>query len=189
MTDAPPPTPSIPRIVLDTNVCLDLFVFADPRVATLHAALRERRIEAVTDAACRGEWQRVLAYPQWKLDDDAQSDRLARFDALVVLLGDGGGEVGNVLDTTGSTPADASAPPASDVLPRCRDPDDQKFLELALRTGANWLLSRDHHLLSMNRRLQRSGLFPVLTPQQWEHWEAARNAPAPATADPSLHSG
>ena len=29
-----------PRIVLDTNVCLDLFVFGDPRVAALRDALR-----------------------------------------------------------------------------------------------------------------------------------------------------
>ena len=31
---------SVPRIVLDTNVCLDLWVFADPGCAAVLAALR-----------------------------------------------------------------------------------------------------------------------------------------------------
>jgi predicted nucleic acid-binding protein len=41
------------RIVLDTNVCLDLFVFNDPRWAALLAAIESGEVEAVTRADCR----------------------------------------------------------------------------------------------------------------------------------------
>ena len=69
--------------MLDTNVCLDLFVFGDPRVAALAHALEQRRLQAFTDVHCRDEWRRVLAYPQWALSASAQALHLARFDAAV----------------------------------------------------------------------------------------------------------
>ena len=40
------------RIVLDTNVCLDLFVFKDPRWDGLLAALESGAVEAITRADC-----------------------------------------------------------------------------------------------------------------------------------------
>jgi predicted nucleic acid-binding protein len=57
------------RIVIDTNVCLDLFVFRDPRWTVLHQALKEGRIEAVTRDDCRNEWLAVLKYDHLPLDD------------------------------------------------------------------------------------------------------------------------
>ena len=56
------------RIVLDTNVCLDLFVFNDPRSAALEAVLQSASVQAVTREDCRNEWLLVLAYPQFALD-------------------------------------------------------------------------------------------------------------------------
>ena len=44
------------RVVLDTNVCLDLFVFRDPRWAALQAALEQGTVEAYTREDCRSEW-------------------------------------------------------------------------------------------------------------------------------------
>ncbi|WP_208456921.1 PIN domain-containing protein [Lysobacter solisilvae (ex Woo and Kim 2020)] len=139
-----------PVIVLDTNVCLDLFVFADPRCVGLLQALQAAEVAAVTDDACREEWRRVLFYPVLRLDDAARAAAHARFDALVQRLPDAGD-------------ADVSDPPPL----RCRDPHDQKFLDLALRTGAHWLLSRDDHLLSLARRARRANLFAILTPEAW----------------------
>jgi len=52
-----------PRVVLDTNVCLDLFLFRDAACAPLAGALADGRVQAVADAACREEWLRVLHYP------------------------------------------------------------------------------------------------------------------------------
>lgn len=137
------------RIVLDTNVCLDLFVFDDPRCARLHASLRAGEVIAVTDQACRAEWLRVLEYPALALDVHARAAATARFDA--------------VMQPWPSTPAAPDAPPP----PRCRDPDDQKFLDLAIRARARWLLTRDDHLLRLARRAARDGLFVIQPPQLW----------------------
>lgn len=142
---------SIPRIVLDTNVCLDLFVFDDPRIARLRDAMRTGAIEAMTDTPCREEWRRVLAYPALALPETRQSAALAEFDHLVTRCAE-----------------DAlPAPTNARRLPRCRDPDDQKFLELAACSGARWLLTRDDHLLALGRRTAREGWFVILTPQAW----------------------
>lgn len=144
----------VPRIVLDSNVCLDMFAFKDPLTASLLAALREGRIEAVTDTACREEWQRVLTYPKLALDDSARADCLRDYDELLRLHRHDG------------VPARS--------LPRCADPDDQKFLELALAADARWLLSRDHALLVLGRRTARDGLFEVLTPRAWAALQTLR---------------
>jgi uncharacterized protein len=146
-----------PRIVLDTNVCLDLFVFDDPRCASLGEALLGARVVAVTDDACRNEWLRVLRYPQLQLDEIACAAATRRFDAVV-----------RHCSLLGSFGAEAIVPP------RCRDPDDQKFLELAVRVQARWLLTRDDHLLALARRARREGLFEILTPSAWIAGEATR---------------
>ncbi len=144
-------------VVLDTNVCLDLFVFDDPRCAALHAALEAGELRAVTDEACSIEWQRVLHYPVLRLDDAAREAARRRHEAIVQ-----------------AWPSGDAGEPAAHPL-RCRDPHDQKFLDLAARAGARWLLSRDDHLLSLARRARRAGLFAILTP---EAWLAARAASA-----------
>lgn len=136
-----------PRIVLDTNVCLDLFVFGDPRVAMLRAALQSGDVVAVSNAECREEWLRVLEYPQLRLDEAARASAIAAFDAQVQLM--------------------PTAPAAAGLLPRCADPDDQKFLQLAHASGARWLLSRDDALLVLARRTRRDGLFEILSPDAW----------------------
>ena len=147
------------RVVLDTNVCLDAFVFDDPRAATLVAALVAGNVEAVTRADCRDEWLGVLAYPALKLDEAKRREAAARFDGVVTLLdGVAAGEV--------VTDVDRDAVPCV-PLPRCRDPDDQKFLELALASGASVLFSRDAEVLRLARRTVRDGLFEILKPEDW----------------------
>jgi putative PIN family toxin of toxin-antitoxin system len=141
---------STPRVVLDTNACLDLWVFDDPRAARLRAALLAGAIEAVTNAACRDEWLRVLQYPQLRLGEVERLEHARRYDALVGLL-----------------PDDTAPCVAEPPLPRCADPDDQKFLQLALASGARWLVSRDGDVLALGRRTRRDGLFEIVSPQAW----------------------
>lgn len=140
----------VPRIVLDTNVCLDLFLFHDAQSAALHVAMREGTIQAVTRDDCRAEWLRVLRYPQVPVSDGARPSIEAAFDALVRCLPD---------------ESATSAPEAR--LPRCGDPDDQKFLELAQAAGARWLVSKDNALLKLAPRCAREGLFWIGLPQAW----------------------
>ena len=61
---------------------------------------------------------------------------------------------------------DAAAPEgARAALPRCGDPDDQKFLEAALAANAQFLITKDRKLLALARkslpfRIVRPGDFP-----------------------------
>lgn len=149
---------STPRVVLDTNACLDLWVFDDPRAAGLRAALLAGAVEAVTNTACRDEWLRVLLYPQLRLGEAARLAHARSYDALVLQL-----------------PDDRAPRAAEPPLPRCADPDDQKFLQLALASGARWLVSRDGDVLALGRRTRRDGLFEIVSPQAW--------APIPPTRE------
>ena len=134
------------RIVLDTNVCLDLFVFKDPRWDGLLAALESGAVEAVTRADCRDEYLVVLHYKHLPLDEASRPLSAARFDALIKVV----------------------APPESGVrLPVCTDRDDQKFLELARDAGAGVLITKDKALLKLGRRLAKAGMFKVMVPEAW----------------------
>jgi len=133
-------------IVIDTNVCLDLFVFKDPRWAALLQAIESGAVEAITRADCRDEYNIVLHYKHLPLDDDSRPLAAARFDQLIKVV----------------------APPASGVrLPACSDKDDQKFLELARDAGADVLITKDKQLLKLARRLAREGMFKVMLPEKW----------------------
>jgi predicted nucleic acid-binding protein len=137
--------------VLDTNVCLDLFVFYDPRWALLLAALQDGSVTAVTRADCRMEWLTVLGYRQLPLDADSRARSAAQFDALITCI----------------------APAArSTRLPLCSDGDDQKFLELARDASASVLITKDKALLKLARKTDQGGLFKIMLP---EAWQATRN--------------
>lgn len=142
----------LPRLVLDTNVCLDLFVFGDASCAALRAGLATRALEAIADAACRDEWLGVLGYPQLALDVARRAAAVVAFDAQLRLLPE----------------VERRSLPVAPKLPRCADPDDQKFLELTWACGAQWLLSRDNALLKLARRTRRDHGFDIVTPQDWQ---------------------
>lgn len=137
------------RFVPDTNVCLDLFVFGDVQCASLLDAVRAGEVELVTREDCRAEWLAVLGYPQLKLDEPRRIQAPMFFDRYV----------------HGMSAEMAKA--NSITLPRCRDRDDQKFLELAWQAGAAALLTRDAELLRLARRARRDGLFAILPPALW----------------------
>ena len=63
-------------------------------------------------------------------------------------------------------------PPERGRLPRCKDPDDQKFLELAFAANADILISKDRALLELARRKKappgRKLDFRILTPEEFE---------------------
>ena len=114
------------------------------------AALQAGAVQAVVDDACRAEWLGVLDYPALDLPEATRCEAAAAFDRWVQLL-----------------PASLLTPRADVTLPRCADPDDQKFLELALAAGARWLLSKDKAVLQLATRTAREGWFEILTPSAW----------------------
>jgi putative PIN family toxin of toxin-antitoxin system len=139
-------------IVIDTNVCLDLFVFHDPRWAPLLAALERGEVKAVTRADCRDEYRIVLHYPHLPLDEDSRAAAAARFDALVTVV----------------------APDSKPVrLPVCTDRDDQKFLEIARDANAAILITKDKALLKLARKTAQGGLFRIMLPEAWVKLQAA----------------
>lgn len=143
--------PALQRIVIDTNVCLDLFMFRDPRWQALMDGIASGEMEAVTSASCRMEFMLVLAYEKMQLSTESQAAILQEFDQLIHLV---------ELPTT---------PSATHVikLPVCKDRDDQKFLELAYASQADALITKDKALLKLARKTIRSQLFRIFSPESW----------------------
>lgn len=130
------------RVVIDTNVLLALGIFSDPVVAPLRAALAAGTIKAVRSAATDAEWQEVLARPAlFAVPPERQAMLLADWQAMALLV-----------EAPGPAPF------------RCRDPLDQKFLELAVTARARWLVTRDKALLKLRRKARKLGLA-IVTPE------------------------
>lgn len=139
--------PTIPRIVLDTNVCLDLFVFQDPRWQALRNALENKQIDAVTREDCRNEWLHVLDYPHLPVTPEIKEKVIAEFDRLIRCI------PVEECNTFG--------------LPVCSDKDDQKFLETSLQIQASVLITKDKALLKLAKKTKKRGMFDILQPQAW----------------------
>lgn len=127
-----------PLWVLDTNIVLDIFLFADPATQPLREAFAQARIRWISTAPMREELARVLGYPHI-------AQRMAFHQRSIEdLLRD--------YDTHSHQVAVAPQAPQ-----RCKDPDDQPFIDLALSHQAG-LLSKDHAVLSMAKRLRVRGV-------------------------------
>jgi putative PIN family toxin of toxin-antitoxin system len=146
-----------PRVVLDTNVCLDLFMFRDPRWQALLESLTSGEIEAFTRHDCRREFELVLAYDKMKLSAESQTAILAEFDQRIRPY---------------ASSAEIEAGAMASGLPVCKDGDDQKFLELALACKADGLITKDKALLKLARKTARNGQFSILAPEAWLVWFA-----------------
>ena len=152
--DSPTPTPPEPRsrttapaIVLDTNVVFDWLLFCNPDCETLGAWLRTGRARWLASPAMRAEMAHVLG-----------RGRLDKWHAREVALWTAWDQL--------SILADDPSQPGPAARLRCTDPDDQKFIDLAIATGARWLLSRDRAVLKLARRALAQGLT-IQTPSAW----------------------
>lgn len=125
-------------VVLDTNIILDVFVFADAAAMPVRQALEAGELDWIATQPMRDELARVLAYrqivPRLAFYDLSGDDVLASFDRHVRVM-----EVAVKARLT------------------CSDPDDQKFIDLAVAEQA-LLLSKDRHVLSMKKRLLTQGI-------------------------------
>ena len=125
-------------VVIDTNIVLDIFVFNDAAAKPVRQALEAGALDWIATQPMRDELARVLAYPKivprlvfYQLSADyvlASFDRHARLREV-----------------------------AAKARLTCSDPDDQKFVDLAV-AGQSLLLSKDRHLLSMSKRLLAHGV-------------------------------
>jgi predicted nucleic acid-binding protein len=128
-----------PLVVLDTNVVLDCLLFHNSECKSLWRALRAGELYWVGTAAMRDELAHVLG----RGDLDSWHPNLpeiwSNWDRHCVEM--------------------PVPPPAAAMGQlRCTDPDDQKFIDLAVSCRARWLLSRDRAVLRLARRLRDVGV-------------------------------
>ncbi|QSI77577.1 MULTISPECIES: putative toxin-antitoxin system toxin component, PIN family [Niveibacterium] len=141
--------PAQPRVLLDSNTVLALWLFRDPKLPHLRAACEAGRFVLLAREETLEELRRVLAYTQFAVAPDAQAALLAEYRARVELV------------------------PAIEpeyLLPKCRDSDDQKFIELAFTGGANLLLSRDKAVLRLAKHRLLRERVAIITPEAFERW-------------------
>lgn len=128
-------------VVIDTNIVLDLLVFAAPTAQPLRHVLASAQLHWIATTAMRDELACVLHYPhlQQRLQFYQLSVEsvLAAFDAQVRTV---------------------VAPGRAPYV--CRDADDQKFIDLAF-THRAILMSKDKAVLCMKKRLERHGATAV----------------------------
>jgi putative PIN family toxin of toxin-antitoxin system len=143
------------HLVLDTNIVLDMLVFRDTRTHALNAALFENPeipdLMWLATAPMREELARVLAYPH-----------------IAVRLAFHGLQAGQVLSQFDARVRILPVAPKAPVT--CKDPDDQKFIDLAVSHSAS-LLSKDKAVLCMRRRLMKLGVVEV-----GEEWRGPQTA-------------
>jgi predicted nucleic acid-binding protein len=136
--------PTVPKVVLDTNVLLDWLVFQEPGAAPVAAAVMAGSVSWIACAAMRAEFERTLGYTQlarWRPD---AGRALACFDRYATL----------------------QPHPATLAALRCSDLADQVFMDLAVAHGCEWLISHDRALHRLARRASRLGV-KVIRPRDW----------------------
>ena len=168
------------RLVLDTNVWLDWLVFDDAGVAPVKSAVECGLVRICIDSVCEDELARALAYRLGKrqLDSVEQEACLEECRRITGKVSWPGGKVISgeegapepILDSRLRGSDEIVKVPSDGVrLPVCRDPDDQKFLELARDCAADFLITRDRALLILAQR-KVGPPFRIMTPQEFGAW-------------------
>jgi putative PIN family toxin of toxin-antitoxin system len=129
--------------VVDTNIVLDLLVFGDAAATPLREGLQTGTLQWIATIPMRDELARVLAYPKivarMEFYRCSAAEVLQHMDTLVRWV---------------------------DVAPKasmtCKDPDDQKYIDLAVAHKA-LLLSKDSAVLAMRMRLSALGVVARAT--------------------------
>jgi putative PIN family toxin of toxin-antitoxin system len=132
------------RAVLDTNVLVSALLFSNGELAWLPGAWRDGTVMPLASEEVVAELTRILiqlGQKKFNLEPDAVEAILQRYLSFTERV-------------AGSAKIDA-------WLPRCKDRDDQKFLELAYRGKADVLVTSDNALLGLSRKTFFSILNPV----------------------------
>jgi len=126
------------EVVLDTNVVLDWLVFGDPAACAIGAAIAAGHCRWIATRPMIDELTEVLQrtmFDRWR--GSVMQHALTSTTSLCIMV-----------------ETDLPQPAAL----RCRDPDDQKFVDLALARGARHLYTRDKALLALAGRAALLGV-------------------------------
>lgn len=142
--DDPPPSdasktgaPAPLRAVIDTQLLLDWLVFDEPASAAWVQALSASRLRWLASPWMQQECERTLRrsmLQRWSPDPQRVAQAWSRW-------------------------AEMLPEPSPQPRLRCRDPDDQAFIDLALACRADVLLTRDRDLLVLRKRAAALGLW------------------------------
>ena len=139
-----------PSVVLDTHIVLDWLWFTDPRVAALALAVQASRLQWLATADMRDELERVL------VRFEAKNSSISKKEQVLTLM-------------------DQYVSWIHQPVPRwrftCTDPDDQKFIDLAVHAQARWLVSRDRAVLKLRTRALAQGC--EFTTPEGVNWDSA----------------
>lgn len=113
-----------PRVVLDTNVLISCLLFRG-RVSFLRDWWMARRIVPLMSRATFAEFHHVLAFPKFSLLSQ---------------------EIATIINTE-ILPWFEVVEMGVHPIGRCRDPHDEKFLDLVARGEAEYLITGDQDLL------------------------------------------
>jgi len=120
------------RAVIDTNVLISALLFRNGRLRNLRHAWQAGQFQPIVSAATSSELVRVLHYKKFKLDASEIQEALALYIPYVQT---------HVIDANANS---------LKQVPICRDPKDQMFLNLAQSGQADFLISGDEDLLSLD---------------------------------------
>ncbi len=131
----------VPKVVLDIHVVLDFWHFNDLRTQRLRSQVHARELQVVTCAALDEELDDVLSRSAFFHSRDHV---LQHWRTLAVTVD------------------------VHQIAPwRCRDPDDQKLLDLAVSARADALITRDKALLALTQRASATAL-KIVSPERFD---------------------
>lgn len=116
------------RAAIDTNIILSALVFSRGKLSRFRQLWQDEQLTPLVSKPTVTELIRVLAYPKFKLTSLDREDLLADY-----------------LPYCETVPMPIELP----QIPPCRDPFDEPFLHLALVGKADYLVTGDRDLLSL----------------------------------------
>lgn len=128
----------LPRVVLDTNIVVSALLFGAGPLAWARGCWQAQKCIPLASRATILELVRVLAYPKFHLSHSEQEDVLADYLPFCEVV---------------------QIPTPPPITPKCRDPFDKIFMELALAGKANALVTGDKDLLLLASAFP----LPILT--------------------------
>lgn len=127
------------RVVLDTSVLISKLLYA-PGSAWLVQSWQNQTLIPLATEETMEELIEVLARAKFNLRPEQVKGRIDQYRPWCQIY-----------------PEDAAIP-----VPECRDPDDRKFLQLAIQSQADALVTADYDLLT----LQPDFPIPIITLEQ-----------------------
>ncbi len=120
------------RIIVDTNILLDIIYFEDPHVEDLKKAIENGLLEAWSCNLIWEEFLDVMRRPAFFRNEETYQKLIEK--ALTYFQ------------------FEACKIPPSPY--KCKDPDDQIFIDLAVIKAPCWLISRDLEVLKLAKKLK-----------------------------------